>query len=140
MCQIKSEIPHDTEKDIVCYKVFGKLGPDKDPTYYGPYQSRNYNLGVTYVDDTEEIIKSSFYGGINLGAGYFHLIEKREDAFLLKTHMEGLYSDRFVVARCTIPAGTKISKGRYNVVDEIGISSICSKSFRIENEEESLCV
>lgn len=141
MCQIKSENPHKSEEDIVCYKVLVKYGQVYDCIlgknrylYSAPYRGKYYEFGVTYVDDVEPFVKCNFDGGLTLGAGYFHLIEKKEDAFLFKTHMDSLYSDRFVVARCTIPAGTDISRGRYNIVDEVIVDSICARSFVIEEE------
>ena len=45
-----------------------------------------------------------------------------------------MYSDRFAVVKCTIPAGTDISRGRYNIVDEVSVDSICARSFTIEEE------
>ena len=134
MCQTKSKEVHETDNDIICYKVL----MEKDGEYFATFQGYTYHVGEEYTDmNFEEIYKTE--NGFTIASGFYHFFAKKEDAERLAKELSKAYSrnnDIEVVAECAIPKGTRVSEGKFHIgfshtiLDNM--QSICAKSFKLD--------
>ena len=130
------------QKDIKCYKILFKSYTHSD-LFFAPYQSFNYELGVTYHTNISvsydcktyvvSFFRRIFYDlfnkfldvkGVNQG---FHSFANLKNAIEEKNI--DIDHKRLVVCECIIPAGAKYYKGTYlcykgYVSDSIKINKI----------------
>jgi hypothetical protein len=130
------------QEDIKCYKILFKSSVHQG-LFYAPYQSFNYELGVTYFTNI-----SVSYDCNTFGLSFFrYIFYKFFNDFLdvkgvnqgfhsfvnLKNAIEERNSDvdykRLVIGECIIPKGAKYYKGTYlcykgYVSDSIKINKI----------------
>lgn len=147
MCQIKSEPVHQAEEDIICYKVLNKkllpsmvVGVEDKIAYFGPYQGVQYEVGSTYVidDDEEEKIADEGTELLCIRGGFYHMVADEEDARKFKDYLTRTWwFDEFVVSKCRIPKGTRISYGWYKdstfgpPVRKFDCKSLCARTFEL---------
>ena len=91
-----------------------------------------YRVGTRYKDsgDSNVVYRN---GMMEVHGGCYHFVKDLEGArklaeFLTKIRFR--YNRVFVVAKCTIPAGTMVSEGMFRTNNgTVVVDSICAKSF-----------
>lgn len=129
MCQINSKPFKVSEEEITCYKVVFHWDYN---VYATPYMASLYRVGTRYKDsgDSNVVYRN---GMMEVHGGCYHFVKDLEGArklaeFLTKIRFR--YNRVFVVAKCTIPAGTMVSEGMFRTNNgTVVVDSICAKSF-----------
>jgi len=139
MCLIitKFNKPKIAQEDIKCYKILFKSSV-RPNLFYAPYQSFNYELGVTYHTNISVFYNCNTFGlsffryifynlfdkfldvkGVNQG---FHSFVNLKDA--IKERNSDVDYKRLVIGECIIPKGAKYYKGAYSNYDGYVSNSI----------------
>ena len=107
--------PKVAKENITCYKVLEEYSTDNGVSFHTPFRFMDVELGKTYVDDNEVIIKKSECNGNSYGtikSGVFHSFKEYIDAVSLLEKV-GVCDPVFVV-ECVIPKGTEYYEGTFD--------------------------
>ena len=134
--------PITTEQDIVCYKVLKKKQDNK--IFKAPIYNFEYCFGDIYTIQNEYFKKPFIYDDGECLAEYgFHSFVSLSDAVRFKCRLLLVtrQSFEFVIAKCTIPNGTRYYKGKQKFYRNESDSpdGYCSEAIRIDeivNENE----
>ena len=140
MCQRNSEIPHEAEEDIVCYKVLRWTHLEdanfSEDYFRAPYQTTSYEIGKTYHDYVRPQIQYGENGNIRIDGGFYHFIKDFEAAREFMLYFAGQsFVGQYAVVKCVIPKGALMSRGTFTVgsyyadKDRFSCDSICARSF-----------